>query len=502
MSESKGECIFYRGEKIEIDENGRVPIEGQQYLVINSLTECRDRFEETKDEGFEFLDSISISKKNLDERCVFNFEISLTDDDFTSSGLFIFCNNIFLKEVTIKRSYLISGEFDKTTSIYPREQFNEKPNIPNFAFWNTKFEDECLIEFDHKENDLSFIFNWCHFSKKLKIRNSEHRAQLSGGTDFEKYEIVQETKLHLNKLHLIDCSANDGVYLRIGFVSVKDFVLSNLKLPQNAELNIEDCHFENFKLTNFRNIGKFRLYKINILNISHDYFENTYQKDETSDNKKFQIDNTSIGKTDFQSVNIGSFNEVVIFDNIFTEIDYTNLIWGDKDIGVEQTTGDENELEKKQDTYRILKNVASRNNDQPQAIKFFAKEMDYHYQIVKNNQEYSLSDRATLRFNKYTNDFALDLFLPLKWLLFFSIFLYIFLLYLLPISDLSVNVLDDLSKFFARFFIFLNPSHKVKDVFGGDWSGLTYAIDFIFRIIEGLLVYQTIQAFRKYSRKL
>jgi hypothetical protein len=54
---------------------------------------------------------------------------------------------------------------------------------------------------------------------------------LPGGTDFGEYETVQETKLYLNKLHLKDCSVNDGVYLRIGFVSVEDFVLSNLKLP-------------------------------------------------------------------------------------------------------------------------------------------------------------------------------------------------------------------------------------------------------------------------------
>jgi hypothetical protein len=42
-------------------------------------------------------------------------------------------------------------------------------------------------------------------------------------------------------------------------------------------------------------------------------------------NKKFQIDNTSIGKTNFQSINLSSFTEIKIFDNIFTEIDYTNI---------------------------------------------------------------------------------------------------------------------------------------------------------------------------------
>ncbi|RUA04325.1 MAG: hypothetical protein DSY43_06515, partial [Gammaproteobacteria bacterium] len=343
-----------------------------------------------------------------------------------------------------------------------------------------------------------------HFSKKLKIRNSEHRAQSPGGTDFEKYEIVQETKLHLDKLHLIDCSANDGVYLRIGFVSVKDFVLSNLRLSQNAELNIGDCHFESFRLTNFRNIGKFKLYKINVLDIKHNYFGGTpYKKDETKNNIKFQIDNTSIGRADFQSVNMNSFGKVKMFDNIFTEIDYTNVVWGNKDIEVGQYNnsperGDEktriNKLEKQQDTYRTLKNVASRNNDHPQAVKFYAKEMRLYRELVKGNKDYSWSDRATLWFNKHTNNFGLNFWKPLGWLLLFAIVFYFFVL---------CSFLDGYnSRYWKNIFEFLNPTHKTLFINEYHWSGWSYLWDFLFRIIEGLLIYQTIQAFRKYSRKL
>lgn len=502
MSKSKCKRISYRNEKIKVD----------------SLEELIKHFIETKARAFKSLDDVTTGKKYLNEGCIFDFEISLDVDTlnplFTSSDLLIFNNSIFLKKVTIKRGYSLSSASNLSAdgSYKHLTLSDEDSSIPNFAFRNAKFEDECLIEIYHTQNNLSFIFDQCHFSKKLKIRNSEQGTQELHGTADGQYKITQETKLHLDKLRLMDCSANDGAYLRIGFVSVKDFLLSNLRLPQNAELNIGDCHFKNFKLRNFRNIGKFKLYKINILDIEHNYFNgNPYHENETKGNEKFQIDNTSIGKTDFQSVNIGSFDHVVIFDNIFTEIDYTNLIWGGNDIEVRQYDNfperddkkiEIKKLEKQQDTYRTLKNVASKNNDQPQAIKFFAKEMDYYYQIVKGNKEYSSSDRATLRFNKWTNNFGLDFWLPIKWLLFFSISLYILLLHLLPISGISVNVLDDLSKFFARFFIFLNPTHKVEDVFGGDWNGWAHAIDFIFRVIEGLLIYQTIQAFRKYSRKL
>jgi hypothetical protein len=94
----------------------------------------------------------------------------------------LFCHNIFSKKVTIKQGYLVVGEQNKSNSnAYSKEYMEKCKCIPNLVFWNSKFEDECLIEFDHTENDLSFIFNQCHFAKKLKIRNSEKRVQLRNG---------------------------------------------------------------------------------------------------------------------------------------------------------------------------------------------------------------------------------------------------------------------------------------------------------------------------------
>ncbi|CAB5504622.1 hypothetical protein AZO1586I_1315 [Bathymodiolus thermophilus thioautotrophic gill symbiont] len=128
----------------------------------------------------------------------------------------LFCHNIFSKKVTIKQGYLVVGEQNKSNSnAYSKEYMEKCKCIPNLVFWNSKFEDECLIEFDHTENDLSFIFNQCHFAKKLKIRNSEKRVQLRNGevhgTDFGRYEISQKTKLHLEKLHLMVLSNPEWV---------------------------------------------------------------------------------------------------------------------------------------------------------------------------------------------------------------------------------------------------------------------------------------------------
>jgi hypothetical protein len=47
--------------------------------------------------------------------------------------------------------------------------------------------------------------------------------------------------------------------------------------------------------------------------------------------------------SDFQSINLSSFTEIKIFDNIFTEIDYTNIIWSDKVVGVGQVSKNSNQ---------------------------------------------------------------------------------------------------------------------------------------------------------------
>jgi hypothetical protein len=47
------------------------------------------------------------------------------------------------------------------------------------------------------------------------------------------------------------------------------------------------------------------------------------------------------------------------------------------------------------------------NNDYPQAIEFYAREMKNYKDLVKSNKnDYLLSDRITLWFNNWTNDFG------------------------------------------------------------------------------------------------
>lgn len=65
-----------------------------------------------------------------------------------------------------------------------------------------------------------------------------------------------------------------------------------------------------------------------------------------------------------------------------------------------------------------------------------------------------------------------------------------------------MNCVVDYGSYWKYYWVFLNPTHKTEFVASGCWNGLTYFIDFLFRVIQVFLVYQTIQAFRKFTRPL
>lgn len=362
----------------------------------------------------------------------------------------------------------------------------------SIEFSNIEFIEDVILTIKQSQK-ASISFKGCHFAKKLKIRNTESNS----------CENAQKNKIMLEKLEFIDCTiGNDGAniapYFRVGLLHVKNFVLQNLRIPPNAEMNIGDCHFENFCLSNLRNMGKFKLYKINV------------QNDEKTENGIFQIDNTSIGDTDFQSLNLTSFKTRKIFDNILSGIDYTNVQWEEPSTNIEVgqcRLNSKTKIAKTRDTYRVLKNVAHRNNDTPQALAFYAKEMFYHHKLIKRNaslcdviklcKEGKMSnflDRIVLGFGRWTNKFGQNWFLPIVWILFLGTVFYAFLLWL---SCSEVFAIAN----WHSFPMFLDPTHKFESIYAGNWTSLAYILDLFFRILEGALIYQAIQAFRKYSRK-
>ncbi len=369
---------------------------------------------------------------------------------------------------------------------------------------------------NYKDNTLfKLLIEKCEFSTfEIYLKNQEN-----GEVEFKKstiksklkirseecgdYEKQQSNKSKLKTLKIIDCHVDDNAYIRIGYLEIDNFIISNLRNPQNSELNIGDCHFKNYVFSNFRNIGRFKLYKINVFG------------DEKG--SLFQIDNTSIGDADFQAICLTSFTTVRLFDNIFANIRYTNMQWKEVVEVGQYHDGGITEIAKKRDTYRVLKNIAHDNNDQPQALLFYAREMQYHKKLTLesrcNKKDFKryfirdllckdsngwlkdgrLQDIATLYFNEKTNNFGLNWWQPIKLIILSSVIFYSFFLFSLDV--------DNTHEYWKNIFEFINPTHSIGFIAKENWTIYSFSIDFMYRIIEGLLIYQTVVAFRKFSKK-
>ena len=132
-----------------------------------------------------------------------------------------------------------------------------------------------------------------------------------------------------------------------------------------------------------------------------------------------------------------------------------------------------NSIQKKREIYRNLKIVALENNDAPQALVFYAKEMEA-YSHTLSWKKGEVIDKCILWFNRWTNNFGLSWVRPIGLILGAGIVLYGLLLWSLC---LDIGNYDNWTKFPA----FLIPTHKAGTEFiAGQWGFLAYSIDLVF----------------------
>ncbi len=307
--------------------------------------------------------------------------------------------------------------------------------------------------------DLKLINN--KFLGKFKISHRDSRKGVE--------------KIKIEELTFMSNTIATETLVRFGYLDVNIFRFRNIHNPINSEINIGECDFNNFYIYNLRNQGKFKIYRINT--------EKTQSQCE-----EFKLADSSFANSEFQNVNLACYKKVCIQDSLFSDLKYTGVHWPN-DLETDPTDA----IKKKQDIYRILKNVAQQNNDAPQAIVFYAKEMKA-YSHTLSWKKGEIIDKCILLFNHKTNNFGLNWVWPIRWILGLG-----FLLYILLLLSCSGICNPDVA---GKFFVFLNPTHKIEFVCKESWGFFTYFFDFVFRLIETTLIYQTIVAFRKFTRKL
>ena len=462
----------------------------------------------------EFKGLVENNKKDF-SNCVFMFAFSssaselliktFTDKDSNFHGA-IFSEEVTFKGISIDNPINLSGAKFQKPVIFDSVNFNGYFFIGNCTFNEIKFSKAICknsVIFDSIKSISNFTAKHCTFQhfellsspidNELIFSRNKFLGKFKVSKNDDQQSKDRDNRVEIITLRFMNNTVESGQLVRFGYLNVDYFLCHDLHNSANSEVNIGECDFDNFALFNLRNSGKFRFYRIN-------------EKEEVR--KSFTLIDSSLGDSEFQNVNLADYTKVVVQDNSLSDLQYTAVQWpsaiepeklyidSSKMIPISTQFNEAEINKKKRDTYRTLKNVAQKNNDAPQAIEFYSKEMGA-YSRTLSWKKGQIIDKLILLFNKWTNLFGLNWLWPIGWILGFGLVLYLLLLLSIDSNDCCI------CKEWKKFPVFLNPTHKTGAEFiCGQWGFWAYLFDLSFRIIEATLIYQTIIAFRKFTRKL
>lgn len=491
----------------------------------------------------------------IDHKFNFFFEenfIDFVNDKELDLNFLIFKDLDIVKEfsenIDVKKENSKTYELKKEN--YKEFRFHFSSSI-NLKFINCTFLEK--VNFEKIKDDKSLIFENCTFEKRLRI-----------STEKENEGDKDRPKNNIGHLQLIGNTHLDDI--RIGHSEINNLKIENLKIRENSELNIGEVNIKNLQFHAIRNSGSIRIYNLN---------KNKFEGEE------YSFSNNNFGNLELQNVNFKSFDKAIMFENLVKNCLYSDVEWSENILGDENKNNSEDIrdfLEQQENTYRLLKNIAKSNNNKPQELEFYSKEMNFYQEKInypekldKKNEEnkkiyviifqkigllfyflinfiietilkplqilfspliilliiipylkltkfwnskIEILNIITLEFSKI-NDFGNNWFKPMYYLFFYNaVFLLIFYIWGLQISQFPLyNIIEDfknnfnISMFVQQMFMLLNPLESLYDIMSktnlacykvtSTWEVFRNLLS----IINAILIYQIIVAFRKFSRK-
>jgi hypothetical protein len=390
--------------------------------------------------------------------------------------------NYFIKNVSF-----VGNTFDKRVKINGN-------NFSNFSLSGNTFKN--IVSFLNNNFDVKLDFFNNNFQDRLKISKLDgHPEKVKSGEKLEKeinekYKIPESAKFKPNQIKFLSFNSNKINSFRLGYQKIQKLIIDNLENHNDSsEINMGDLIIsDELTISNLRNYKKMRLYRIN--------YDNVAKKDSL-----LNINNSTFGSAEFQEVNFGGFDNVKMYSSNLIGIETIDVIWP-------KSIKNDN-LEQTRNTYRMLKHSLLKQEDRIQALNFFSKEMIIYYEQLNQKKKWSnLQERMILGFNKNTNNFGLDWFTPI--ILMFLVNGFFLLVYNLinPIgyfpNIMFTYDLTNIKGFGLYFSDIIKSFYFISgiDLIIKNPNNLTLTFEVIRKVFISILLYQTIIAFRKYTRKI
>ena len=378
----------------------------------------------------------------------------------------------------------ISGVLEITTYVDLGKINIIKTKINAIDFQNNDKYPELTIE------DGSEVQSLIHDGKVKVVSSYLNKAQIFGGNITVKhFSTLGHLQIYEGEVEIFDLEACETLEIGSGDITL---TISNSKLDwiwlhetENLEGFIENTSIRNIQFNNFFNKGNLTLSNIDI--------------------KLITINNANL-----KGVKIYNCDFTIVLFTVFLmakikDIEYASVKWPSKPFvknmfpvspGSPQSNLKKNQLDFRE-FYRQLKIAAINQHDKINQLNFYALEMNAFSASLKWNLS-SMPDKISLAISRITNNYGQNWWWPIFWYIgitwgFFLVFYLIDTCFHLTELTKMFNSLD--------FGILLNPTHGIDkfEVIQPQTSGRVIA-DFILRIIQATLIYQTIVAFRKFFR--
>jgi len=441
--------------------------------------------------------------------------VNLNDIDFEYLGLQI---NTSLKILKIEKFQLgfltINGNQNSIEKIRIEKQINIKEcseiklldfncnnlcienilNTGRISFQNINSDElklkdtniKNIIDFDNY-NIRNFIIERSNI-KNLnisisKISNSKY-LKSSKYIEKEIYPNMESIKSISNsRIGVFNLSSDNfdeiSVLDEINLLKVDEYNLNNIK-SKNIYFNnrienesvIINCEFSNIHFLNFYSKRKFFLKNISL----------------NKSNSSLIIKSSTLENTILDPSFLNHINKLVFYNSTLTDlkvINFTNI--PDKAIHPRDEDQETNYLI----LYRELKSLASKYGDNYLYHKF--KALEYNERL---KGKLNFLDRSVLEFNKFTNNHTTD------WIKAFKLLLITIGFYLSLITSYLLYSYNGFQFMDVSIILpyLLSPVSFLVNNSEYYFPNFIYFIDILYNIIIGLLLYQMIAAFRKFSR--
>lgn len=293
----------------------------------------------------------------------------------------------------------------------------------------------------------------------------------------------------------------------------KDFILENLTIKGaarfwsskfNSSFKLNNVRFE--KLADFYNTyftNTFILYKVDLIGtavFTEAKFKNSVLFTYTKICDFLIFTRTIFDKGVDLSLALISGNIIYFESKINTYPDYKINAHFDQDkyLSAVEVNG-KIPIVNKLETYRILKKHSKNSNNQFLAIGFAKEETETYSKLLKLTHK-NIDSKGIFLLNRISNNHSTSWTLGILFTL--TAGLLFFYLAMISSSDYTIafSILNwkDLLDMTSKYLIFLLPTHKFDDLYHLT-NPLVLLFDILGRIFIGYGIYQTIQAFRKYT---